>query len=143
MDNNLLSIMGLILVVIAVMTNAYWQDAVRWEQQRVKALIVEDDELAKEAEKYSDRAISVFKVAAFLGMMLVFSLIIILLKPDSVVVNKTAKFILLLILFLLTAALVYYVIARKEGYLSPVGWKSEHLNKVVSMERKLSGLSPR
>lgn len=141
--NTLLSLMGLILVVIAVMANAYWQDAVRWEQQRIKALIAEDDDLAKSAEKYSNGANYIFKAVAFLGMLLLFSLMFLLVNPDSVFVITITRLILLPVLSALSMALAFYVIARKHWYFSPIGWHSKHLQKVISMEKKVSGLPPR
>ena len=70
----LLTLSGLVLVVIAILCNAYWQDAVRWDQIRFEALTQGNDDGARQAATYVSRAKLVFRVGTFLALTVMLSI---------------------------------------------------------------------
>jgi hypothetical protein len=122
--SSLLTLSGFILTVLAIMANAYWQDAVRWDKVRLEALKKKHDEIADTAKICVGHAKGIFRVAALMGFWT--SLSIILELPHHVRISSSPPAILLtIVLILLTAILLVLTVIPK--YKIPIETSEEYI----------------
>lgn len=112
MDSSLLTISGLILTVLAVMANAYWQDAVRWDKVHLDALQNNHDEVAAAAQECVKHAKGIFRVSALLGFFTTVSIMWELINHVKILYSSPA-ILLLIVLFSLTTILLILTVIPK------------------------------
>lgn len=69
MHTDLITLAGLVLVVVSIISNAYWQDAVRWHSAMKRAKIKGNITAEKFARGSSWRALCLFKFGTALGFL--------------------------------------------------------------------------
>jgi len=104
---------GLILTVLAVMANAYWQDAVRWDKVCLKALQCNNDEVLAVSKNYVKHAKWTFRFAAFLGALTTTSVIV-----GTCFNDQIAKYILIFVLSSLTV--IFFLLAFIPKFKIPI-----------------------
>ncbi|MEO5372233.1 MAG: hypothetical protein H7833_19360 [Magnetococcus sp. DMHC-1] len=108
---------SLLLVVLSVVANAYWVDAVRWEQKREQYNSSNEEERARRAVKYRKRAEFVFRVATFLSVLTILSVFLVYLGYV-----QAANILVIGLLIIAFFLFCYYTfLPRKWAYISPVG----------------------
>lgn len=127
MDSSLRILSGLILTVLAVMANAYWQDAVRWDKVHFKALQCQNDDVLTVSKNYVWHAKFIFRVAALLGALTTTSVIVGVLYDEQI-----SKYILITVLTVLTILL--FILAFIPKYKIPI----ESSYELIKLEARLS-----
>lgn len=126
MDSSLRILSGLILTVLAVMANAYWQDAVRWDKVYFKALQCKNDEVLAISKNYIWHAKFIFRVAAFLGALTTTSVIYGIFFDELI-----SKLILVIVLSFITLLLI--ILAFIPKYKIPI----ESSYELIKLEANL------
>jgi steroid 5-alpha reductase family enzyme len=114
-------ISGLILVVLAIIANSYWQDGVRWENERRRALKAKKIKHVEFAKKCKKNAILLFRFSVFLGLCAILPILLSL--TNYPIALTAAKYILGFAISSVTIALAYFAFTPK--YLSPIGYPDD------------------
>jgi hypothetical protein len=116
-QGNVLTALGLVLVVLTVMANAYWDEMVRFANELRYANGLNDVELNKKndliekAIKYKKRAKWLFKMVAALCCLTVSDSILVLIENGEHI--NLSIYILYVVLGLTCAAFFYFAVTNK------------------------------
>ena len=111
---NINSLAGILLVFISLLANAYWQDAIRWENEKRKALEAGKKEHLEYARKCVRNAMLLFRFSTFIGFATVLSILFVF-HPREI-----SEWIVYIILWFLLIALIFFTITPK--YFSSLGF---------------------
>lgn len=114
---NTIYVASLLLVVVSIIANAYWQDAVRWEVERRRLKKANKEDCSEKARGYSDSAKILFRIACFLGALSLVAILMELHKFSFVLDSND-----LLVFLVVVAILLFLFYAVTPRYFSPIAF---------------------
>ena len=103
---------ALVLVVATLIANAYWQDAVRWDNLKYEALRSGNHDVADTAGTRVKRAKKLFRLATFLGLLVTAGIMVAFLSNQPMAIMGS-RWLIFASLVLVVLALAYFTAAPR------------------------------
>ena len=108
---DVVKIAPLLLIAVSIVANAYWQDAVRWENERRRLKLSGSCYCSEKAAKHKDWAMRLFRVSCLIGAV---DLIAVFLDTYKII-YKIQLVHLAVFSFFFACSLWFFLCIKKKG----------------------------